>query len=113
MSHTPARINVLTVLEDPGFPDWGKRSIREVIDKDVVDVCNVLEFLTNIWTVKCQEVLGLPLEEALNPSTYREVVEALTATTSLLNEGIPAHRTEYNAVVEQARQALARTQGTG
>ena len=49
----------------------------------------------------------------LNPAAYREVVEMLTATTSLLNEGIPAHRTEYNAVVEQARQTLARAQGTG
>ena len=62
MSRAPERINVLTVLNDPGFPDWGKRFIRDVIDKDVVDVCNVLEFLTNIWTVKCQEALGLPRE---------------------------------------------------
>lgn len=77
MSQTPKPINLSTVLQDPAFPNWGKRFVREVMEKDVVDVCNVLEFLTKIWTIKCQEAIGLPVEPDLDPAAYRECVEAL------------------------------------
>ena len=82
---TPKPIQVETVLADPAFPDWGKDFVRAIVDKDVVDVCNVLEFLTGIWTVKVHEACGIPQEPALNPIAYQQVVEALRAIAAWLD----------------------------
>ena len=91
-THTPESkkpIQIGTILTDPSFPEWGKRLIREVADKDVVDVCNVLEFLTKIWTVKCHEAIGLPVEPELNPAAFRACVEALRDSLDLIQR-LPA-----------------------
>ena len=53
------RLNQL--IDNPSTPRWAKRLMGEIVDKDPVDVLDVLDVLREVWNDYVEQLTGIRL----------------------------------------------------